>query len=77
MVKTVLSQLRPRVQSLVRELKSHKPHGRQKKKKKTKKKRRKGEKQVPGGSKISFSPKEMVKSISNRQHALSEDVCVR
>ena len=74
MVKTVLSQLRPRVQSLVRELKSHKPHGRQKKKKK--KKRRKGEKEVPGGSKISFSPKEMVKSISNRQRALSEDVCV-
>ena len=25
--------------------------------------------------KISFSPKEMVKSISNRQRALSEDVC--
>ena len=71
------TELRPRVQSLVRELKSHKPHGRQKKKKnKTREKRRKGEKGVLGENKIPFSPKEMVKSISNRQHTLCEDVCV-
>ena len=41
MVKTVLSQLRPRVQSLVRELKSHKPHGRQKKRKREERERKK------------------------------------
>ena len=70
------TELRPRVQSLVRELKSRKPQGRQKKKK-TREKRRKGEKGVLGENKIPFSPKEMVKSISNRQHTLCEDVCVR
>ena len=50
---------------------------RQAKKKKTREKRRKGEKGVLGENKIPFSPKEMVKSISNRQHTLCEDVCVR
>jgi len=47
-----------------------------KKKKKTKKKRRKERKKCQGEARFLFSPKEMVKIISNRQRTLFEDVCV-
>lgn len=47
-----------------------------KKKKKTKKKRRKERKKFQGEARFLFSPKEMVKIISNRQRTLFEDVCV-